>query len=62
MKLTAQILLRPTPEQADVLLRTMETANAACNVISDYAYAEKVFSKFKLQQALYHQIKERFGS
>ncbi|MFB3131634.1 MAG: RNA-guided endonuclease TnpB family protein, partial [Rhodothermales bacterium] len=38
----------------------METSNAACNAISDYAWSEKVFSKFKLQKAIYYDIKERF--
>jgi IS605 OrfB family transposase len=62
MKLTAQILLRPTEEQATLLLQTMEVANAACNEISAYALAEKVFSKFKLQKALYHDIKNRYNT
>lgn len=61
MKLTAQILLRPTDEQAALLLQTMETANKACNEISGYAFAEKVFSKFKLQKALYHEIKDKYN-
>ena len=61
MKLTAQLLLRPTSEQATLLLRTMEAANAACNAISAYAFREKVFSKFSLQQALYHDIRQRFS-
>ncbi len=61
MKLTAQIRLDPTAEQAAILLETMETANAACNAISEYAWSEKVFSKFKLQKAIYYDIKERFA-
>ena len=61
MKLTAQILLRPTDEQAAKLLETMEAANAACDTISEYTWREQVFSKFKLQKALYHQIKEEFS-
>ena len=60
MKLTAQIRLNPSVEQAAILLATMETSNAACNAISDYAWSEKVFSKFKLQKAIYYDIKERF--
>ena len=39
----------------------MEAANAACNTISEYAWSEQVFSKFKLQKALYHQIKAAFS-
>lgn len=61
MKLTAQIRLDPSPEQADVLLRTMETANAACNAISEHAWATKTFSKYELQQAVYHDIRDRFA-
>jgi len=61
MKLTAQILLKPTPVQAALLLQTMEAANAACDAISEYAWREKVFSKFKIQSAIYYEIKKRFG-
>lgn len=39
----------------------MEAANAACHAISEYAWGEQVFSKFKLQKALYYQIKEEFS-
>ncbi|MFB3131145.1 MAG: hypothetical protein ACE10K_01350 [Rhodothermales bacterium] len=53
MKLTAQILLRPTEEQAAKMLKTMEAANAASNTISEHAWREKTFSKFKLQKVLY---------
>ncbi|MBW7959804.1 MAG: helix-turn-helix domain-containing protein [Candidatus Promineofilum sp.] len=38
MKLTAKIKLQPTPEQHAVLLQTLETANAACNDISQQAW------------------------
>jgi hypothetical protein len=34
MKLTAQIKLLPTPEQAELLKATLERSNAACNAIS----------------------------
>jgi putative transposase len=34
MRLVAAIRLLPTPEQADALKRTLETANAACDYIS----------------------------
>ncbi len=61
MKLTAQIRLNPTAEQAAILLETMEAANAACNAISEYAWQTKTFSKFKLQAAIYHDIRQRFA-
>ncbi len=62
MKITAQILLKPTPLQAALLLQTMEAANAACDAISEYAWREKVFSKFKIQSAIYHEIKNALVS
>ncbi|MBP1465274.1 transposase [Candidatus Chloroploca sp. M-50] len=61
MKLIAQLKLQPTPEQADLLRRTLEAANAACNFISDVAWETRTFGKFALQKACYAQIRERFG-
>ena len=60
MKLTAQIRLHPTQEQAAILLKTMETANAACNAISEYAWDTQVFTAFKLHRAVYHETRQRF--
>ena len=57
MKLTAQIRLNPTGEQAAILLETMEMANAACNAISDYAWETKTFTAFKLHRAVYHETR-----
>ena len=34
--------------------------NAACDWISEYAFKEKVFSKVKLQKAIYYQLREKF--
>ncbi len=61
MKLTAQLKLQPTPEQADMLKRTLETANAACNYISSVAWDARTFGKFALQKLCYEQIREQFG-
>jgi len=61
MKIVAQIKLLPTPEQADALKRTLETANAACNTISAIAWEQQVFGKYDLQHLLYHQIKNDYG-
>jgi putative transposase len=44
MKLTAQLKLLPTPEQADSLKRTLEAANAACNYISNMAWETRTFA------------------
>jgi IS605 OrfB family transposase len=60
MKLTAQIKLIPSDEQAQSLLRTLERANEACQYISDYAHESGTHSKYKLQEAVYHQVRERF--
>ena len=60
MKLTAQIKLLPSDEQAQSLLRTLERANEACQYISDYAHKSGEHSKYKLQEAVYHDVRERF--
>ena len=60
MKLTAQIKLLPTPEQADLLLRTMEMANRACNAISAYAWQHGAFRQYDLHHALYHDLRQQF--
>lgn len=60
MKLTAQIKLLPSDEQADSLLRALERANEACQYISDYAHESGEHSKYKLQDAVYHDVRERF--
>lgn len=61
MKLTAQIRLLPTPQQAQSLRLTLERGNAACDVISQYAFEHKVFRAVALQKALYYSLKEQFG-
>lgn len=61
MKLTAQIRLDSTPEQRDALSETLRRANAACDAISAEAFENKVFAPYKLQQRLYHRIREEFG-
>src|SRR5579859_3060092 len=61
MKLTAQLKLQPTPDQADLLKKTLEAANAACNAISEYAWENKIFNQFKLHKALYYALRGEFG-
>lgn len=60
MKLTAKIKLQPTPEQYAALLQTLETANAACNDISQQAWESRVFGQFSLHKLAYHDIRERY--
>jgi putative transposase len=61
MKLTANIKLCPTKEQFDVLKKTLETANEACNWISEIAFTTKTFGQFALHKPTYHEVKNRFG-
>jgi putative transposase len=60
MRLTAAIRLLPTPEQADVLRRTLETANAACDSISQVAWQSKTFRQFALHKLTYQPARETF--
>lgn len=61
VKLTIQLKLLPTPIQADALRRTLESANAACNYISQVAWDTKTFGKFPLQKLCYEAVREQFG-
>ena len=61
MKLTAQLKLLPTPEQAQFLKQTLEEANAACNYISMQAWENKIFRQFSLQKLVYRDVRNRFN-
>src|SRR5262249_10703468 len=60
MKLTVQLKLQPTPEQADALGRTLETANAACDSISQVAWESKTFRQFAIHKLTYQATRETF--
>jgi IS605 OrfB family transposase len=60
MKLTVQLKLQTTVEDAAALLATLERANAAANAISAVAWNSRTFGQFKLQKLCYHDIKGRF--
>jgi len=60
-KLIAQLKLQPTPEQADALLRTLETGNAACTAISQTAWDTQTFKQFALHRLCYEHIRSTFG-
>ena len=61
MKLIAQVKLQPTDDQRAALLETMETANAACNYISEVAWETGTFKQFALHKLVYYPVREKFG-
>lgn len=58
MKLTLQIRLLPTDEQAKSLMDTIKECNKACNQISDIAWQTKTFNQFRLHHLVYRKIKD----
>lgn len=60
MKLTNQVKLQPTSEQTELLKRTLETANAACNYISGVAWDTQTFGKFQIQKLVYNEVRKTF--
>ncbi len=61
MRLTIQLKLLPTPEQADMLTRTLQTANAACDYISQVAWDARTFGQFPIHRLTYGAVRETFG-
>src|SRR5579859_915606 len=61
MKLTVQLKLQPTPDQANALRRTLEAANAACDSISQVAWESKTFRQFAIHTLTYQAVRETFG-
>jgi IS605 OrfB family transposase len=57
MKLTVAVKLQPSAEQAALLLRTLEAANAAANRISALAWEHATFSQFKLHKLAYAPVR-----
>jgi len=53
LKLTAQVKLVVTAEQADALKKTMAEANACCNRLSAWAWENQTFGQYALHKALY---------
>lgn len=60
MILTAKVKLTLTEAQSDSLKRTIQTANSACNFISDIAWSNRAFGKFQVQKLTYHEVKASF--
>src|SRR5215216_6525045 len=61
MKRTVQLKLQPTAEQVDTLRRTLETANAACDYISQVAFSTQTFRQFAIHRLVYQAARETFG-
>ena len=61
MKLTLQVKLLPTNQQAKSLKQTIIEANTACNEISKTAWNKKLYNQFKLHKEVYHPIKSSFN-
>ena len=61
MKLIAQVKLQPKPAQHTALKQTLETANAACNYVSDIAWGKQTFGQFTLHKLCYTDIRARFA-
>jgi len=61
MKLIAQVKLQPTPEQFELLKRTLERANAAANFVSDTAWQQQSFRQYDLHKLTYRFVREKFG-
>ena len=55
-----KLKLKPSQQQAKLLLETIQEANAACNLISERAWERKVFSQFKRHKQVYYPIKSDF--
>ena len=62
MNLTVEMKMLPDKEQADSLHKTFEACNAACNHSAEYAFREKCFSAFKMDYALYGDVRAPFPS
>ena len=61
MLYTLKIRLYPTAEQRAAILETMERFNSACNFISNFAFQHNIFSKIKIQQEIYYQVRTQFN-
>ncbi len=60
MKLVANIKLQPTPEQAELLQKTLERCNEACDWISAQAWEAETFRQFDLHKLVYQAVREQF--
>jgi IS605 OrfB family transposase len=61
LKLIAQVKLQPTPEQVAALRQTLEAANAACNVLSEWVWQEQTFGQWALHKERYNTLRAEFN-
>lgn len=61
MRLTLQIQLLPTPEQARLLRDTMTRVNEAASYAARVGFEAKVFSQPSIHARCYYDIRQRFG-
>lgn len=61
MKLIAQVKLKATPEQSELLKHTLEQVNTAANFVSDTAWHQQSFRQYDLHKLTYYATRENFG-
>jgi IS605 OrfB family transposase len=61
MKLVANIQLKPSKEQAKLLLATLERCNDACNWLSQVGFEADKVRQFDMHKLAYHEARGRFG-
>ena len=61
MQLSIKIKLIPNQEQKDILLKTIETYNEACNFVSQIAFENRTASVVKIHRICYYEIRKRFN-
>jgi len=58
MILAAKVKLTTTPEQKQILLKTLREANKACHTISGMAWDKQIFGQFQIHKFAYRHIRE----
>ena len=61
MKRVIQIQLKPTPQQAGSLEKTVRRFNEACNWLAACAFERKLANRFGLHKLYYYELRTRFG-
>lgn len=60
VKLTVQVKLLPSKEQAGALLETLRTANKAANRLSQLGWDAKTVEQFPMHRSFYRQLRDEF--